>query len=105
MEISDFDLLTLQRARHILENPGLAARLSNLIGAPVGGTGIVICDRSVSLTWQTPDLPRSELTSIRWSRTARHVASATVTGPPGTLALLAASLPVTDPAWWNGMPF
>ncbi|HKU36534.1 MAG TPA: EcsC family protein [Polyangiales bacterium] len=35
MELSEFDLLTLQRARRVLESPGLAARLSNIIGAPV----------------------------------------------------------------------
>jgi hypothetical protein len=71
----------------------------------VGGNSIVITDRTVTLQVQNPDLPRSELTSISWSRTAQHSASATVTGPPGTLALLAASLPAIDPVWWNGMPF
>lgn len=35
MELSEEDFETLERARHILENPGLTARLSNLIGAPV----------------------------------------------------------------------
>ncbi|HKP58883.1 MAG TPA: EcsC family protein [Polyangiales bacterium] len=35
MELSEDDLITLLRARRILENPGLAARLSNLIGTPI----------------------------------------------------------------------
>lgn len=35
MELSEEDFRTLERAREILENPGLAAKLSNVIGAPI----------------------------------------------------------------------
>jgi hypothetical protein len=35
MELSEEDFRTLERAQQILENPGLTARLSNLIGAPI----------------------------------------------------------------------
>jgi hypothetical protein len=35
MELSSEDFRTLERARQILENPGLTAKLSNLIGAPI----------------------------------------------------------------------
>jgi EcsC protein family len=35
MELSEEDFRTLERAHEILENPGLAARLSNVIGAPI----------------------------------------------------------------------
>lgn len=35
MEISEEDFRTLERAQQILENPGLTAKLSNLIGAPI----------------------------------------------------------------------
>jgi EcsC protein family len=35
VELSEDDFITLLRAQRILENPGLAARLSNLIGTPI----------------------------------------------------------------------
>lgn len=35
MELSEEDFRTLERAHQILENPGLAAKLSNLVGAPI----------------------------------------------------------------------
>ena len=35
MELSEEDFRTLERAHQILENPGLAAKLSHLIGAPI----------------------------------------------------------------------
>ena len=35
MDLSEEDIRTLARARKILENPGLTAKLSNLIGAPI----------------------------------------------------------------------
>src|SRR6201990_1249114 len=35
MELSEEDFRTLERAHQILEKPGLTAKLSNLIGAPI----------------------------------------------------------------------
>jgi hypothetical protein len=35
MELSEEDFRTLERAQQILENPGLTAKISNLIGAPI----------------------------------------------------------------------
>lgn len=35
MSLSEFDLAELKRAKHLLENPGLAAKIASALGAPI----------------------------------------------------------------------